>query len=221
MSLAMTPAPLERLNLPPSHDPSLPLLAISERRKSGLILCKAFHAEFVGPGAAINSSVEQPYQAIIAIGSPELVPAVSLEERRKAYGLRIQWGRWLYKIADQTDSVQRVEKLFAGFEGFFGRQVVMRLPSEVLAMLVGVLPSTIDQIRQRDGLHLDRATLLFPSTSLKIATVSLPSLAQSLTVPSQGYTQDHNMVAPLEVPLETTATLRDIKSAYAALRRSA
>jgi hypothetical protein len=214
----MTPTTLELLNLSPGHDPSLPLLAISERRKSGLILCKAFHAEFAGPGAAINSPVEQPYQAIIAIGSPEVIMATSLEERRKAYGLRIQWGRWLYKIAAQEDPIQRVEKLFAGLEGFFGRQVVMRLPSEVLALLVGVLPSTIDQVRQRNALHLDKTTPLFPSNNLKITTISLAGLAHNSQISPADLNLGISLGQPVEAPLETTATLRDIKKTYVKLR---
>lgn len=123
------------------------LMAISEQRKSGLILCKQYHAEFAGPGAAVGSPAEQGYKAVIAIGSPNLVPVNTHEERQKAYSRRIQWGRWLNRIVDHTDPVQRAEKLFSSFEEFFDYQVAANLPDRVLAMMVGVLPQTIQMVR--------------------------------------------------------------------------
>jgi hypothetical protein len=179
-------------------------LAISERKKSGLILCKEYHAEFVGPGAAIASHVEQPYRAMIAIGSPEFVPIKTPEQRRQAYGRRIQWGRWLYRIAEQTDPKTRVERLFDGLESFFGRQVVMVLPIEVVAALVGVLPQTVAAVRRR-YIHpgpWDKTTLLFPLEQL---TVTMVNLAQGTP-------------KIVEVPLTATATMRDIQVSYAQLR---
>lgn len=180
------------------------LLAISEHKKSGLILCKDYHAEFVGPGAAIASPVEQPYRAMIAIGSPEFVPVKTPEQRRQSYGHRIQWGRWLHRIAEQSDPEVRVERLFDGLEGFFGRQVVMVLPVEVVAALVGVLPQTVAAVRRR-YIHpgpWDKTTLLFPSQHLKVTMVNLAQGTPKI----------------VEVPLTATATMRDIQVCYAQLR---
>ncbi|MBD1860455.1 MULTISPECIES: hypothetical protein [Trichocoleus] len=126
-----------------------PILAVSEQKKCGLILCKAYHADFAGPGAAVGSPVEQGYNVVIAIGSPELVPVETFEERQKAYGRRIQWMRWLERITNYSDPALRVEKLLAGFEAFFSRQVVLELPDEVLALLVGVLPQTVNAVRSQ------------------------------------------------------------------------
>jgi hypothetical protein len=125
------------------------LMAVGEQRKSGLILCKQYHAEFAGPGAAVGSSAEQSYHAVVAIGSPSLVPVITHEERQKAYSRRIQWGRWLNRIVDNPDPILRAEKLFASFEEFFGYQVAANLPDHVLAMLVGVLPQTIQSVRMQ------------------------------------------------------------------------
>jgi hypothetical protein len=124
-----------------------PILAVSEQKKCGLILCKAYHADFAGPGAAVGSPVEQGYNVVIAIGAPELVAVETFEERHKAYGRRIQWMRWLERITNYPDPNIRVEKLLAGFEAFFSRQVVLELPDEVLALLVGVLPQTVHAVR--------------------------------------------------------------------------
>jgi len=126
-----------------------PILAVSEQKKCGLILCKTYHADFAGPGAAVGSPVEQGYNVVIAIGSPELIPVETFGDRYKAYGRRIQWMRWLEKITNYPDPTVRVEKLLAGFEAFFSRQVVIELPDEVLALLVGVLPQTVNTVRSQ------------------------------------------------------------------------
>lgn len=126
-----------------------PILAVSEQKKCGLILCKTYHADFAGPGAAVGSPVEQGYNVVIAIGSPELIPVETYEDRYKAYGRRIQWMRWLERITNYPDPSVRVEKLLAGFEAFFSRQVVIELPDEVLALLVGVLPQTVNAVRSQ------------------------------------------------------------------------
>lgn len=125
------------------------LLAVSEQKKSGLILCKAYHAEFAGPGALVGAPIEQGCTQVIAIGSPEIVEVKTPEERQKAYGRRIQWIRWLQKITDHPDPVQRAEKLLSGFEAFFDHQIVASLPDDALGLLVGVLPSTIGAMRSQ------------------------------------------------------------------------
>jgi len=126
-----------------------PLLAIGQQKKSALILCKAFHAEFAGPGAAIASPVEFGYTAVIAIGEPEITVVETYPERQSAYSRRIQWIRWLQKIAEHPEAGQRVEKLFSGFEAFFGSQILIDLPDEILALLAGVLPFTIATVRSQ------------------------------------------------------------------------
>lgn len=178
------------------------LLAISEHKKSGLILCKQYHAEFAGPGAAVNSSVEPLYRAVIAIGSPELIQTTTSEDRLKAYGRRIQWGRWLQKIVENPDPMIRAEKLLAGFEEFFGRQVVVGLPCEVLALLASVFPGTIEQVRSQHwrGGKAGTMTFLPGSDQLKVTTISL---------------NPHEVP---EVPLLTTATFSEIERTYAVLK---
>lgn len=128
---------------------SAPLLAVSEHKRSGLILCKPFHAEFAGPGAAVGTLVDDECATVIAIGSPEIIEMVSHEERQRAYSRRIQWIRWLQKITDHSDPVQRLEKLFSGLEAFFGGLVLDNLSDEVLALLAGVLPQTVAVARSQ------------------------------------------------------------------------
>lgn len=181
-----------------------PLVAISEQKKSGIILCKEFHAEFAGPGAIIDSLVEPQYQSIILIGSPELIPIESFDDRRKAYGRRIQWGRWLQRIIKNPDPTLRAERLLAGFEEFFGRQVVVSLTSDVLALLAGVFPSTIDAIRAQHW-HPSKsvhAAFLPSSDQLKVTTITLHRSVPDMTE-----------VSPL-----TTATTSEIQRPYSVLQ---
>ncbi|NJP10739.1 MAG: hypothetical protein HC866_15725 [Leptolyngbyaceae cyanobacterium RU_5_1] len=132
------------------------LLAVGETKRSGLILCKVHYAEFAGPGAVIGCPVEPTYSSVIAIGSPEIFEVVTHEQRQKAYSRRIQWVRWLHKIVAQPDPIQRAEKLFAGFEEFFGGEVLADIPDTVLALLAGVLPQTIASLRSHTP-HLKAA----------------------------------------------------------------
>lgn len=140
------------------------LLAVSEHKRSGLIICKAHHAEFAGPGAAVGTLVEQACVSVIAIGAPEIVSVVTHQQRQTAYSRRIQWMRWLQKITDHSDAIERAEKLFASFEEFFGVQALMGLSDEVLASLIGVLPNTIATVRaQRSMPDVIEATDLPPA----------------------------------------------------------
>ena len=125
------------------------LLAVSQKKKSGLILYKPYHAEFAGPGAAINSIEEQPYLGVIAVGAPDLVQVKTYQDRQNAYSRRIQWIRWLQKIAEHQDPLQRAEKLLTNFEEFFGRDIVAQLPDTILSLLIGVFPQTVSIARSQ------------------------------------------------------------------------
>ncbi len=96
-----------------------PLLAISEHKRSGLILCKPYRAEFAGPGAAVGTLVDQGCTAIIAIGSPEIIEIQTHEERQQAYGRRIQWIRWLQKLQIIRIQCKGQKNCFLGLRHFW------------------------------------------------------------------------------------------------------
>jgi hypothetical protein len=197
-------SPINQTDLPRFSAKSERLMAIRENKKSGLILCKEFHAEFAGPGAAISSPAEQPYRAIIAIGDPDLITLDSMDARQQAYGRRIQWSRWLYRIAEHPDPMIRVERLFAGFEGFFGRQVVMNIPVEVVALLVGVFPQTVQEAQEHylSAMKGGSTTFLFPQDQLKVTTISLETLSR----------------VDQSAPLDHAATMPEIYRVYELLK---
>lgn len=140
----------------------LPFTAVSAHRRTGLILCKPFHAEFAGPGAAVGRPNDFDCHTAIAIGvRSALVELVTLEERQDAYRRRIQWMYWLRKLMDHRDPYQRAESLLASFDAFFEPETVATLPFEVLAALSGVFPQTMERVKARHYLALGIRTSLW------------------------------------------------------------
>jgi len=129
------------------------ILVLGERKKSGLIVCKTHYAEFVGPGAAVFSPAETDLLGVIAIAYPVLKRVKTSQARQKAYNIRIQWMRWLQKItASEKNPIKRSEKLLFSLKEFFGPSIVGQLPDEALALLIGVLPRTMHEVRQQQHL---------------------------------------------------------------------
>ncbi|MDB9518038.1 hypothetical protein PN466_13895 [Roseofilum reptotaenium CS-1145] len=128
------------------------VFAVSGQKKSALILCTDYHAEFLGPGAAITS--QEQGRELVFIGLPQLVPITNRQEYHHAYSMRIQWIRWLHKLTEcSPDPFCRTEKLLSSLEAFFGLETVQELNSQVLAQLIGVLPQTVTQVRNSSHLN--------------------------------------------------------------------
>lgn len=163
------------------------LLAVGEHKRSGLIICKAHHAEFAGPGAIVGTPVEQACVSIIAIGAPEIMRIVTPQQRQTAYSRRIQWIRWLQKITEHADATQRAEKLFASFEEFFGAQALMVLSDEVLALLIGVMPFTIATVRShhQTTVSLDAVTATHEPSKFSSIRLNARSLYASSHAPTK------------------------------------
>ncbi|NET56037.1 MAG: hypothetical protein F6K47_07655 [Symploca sp. SIO2E6] len=128
------------------HDQQL--LIVSQRR-NGLILYKSYHAEFVGPGAAVGGQLDLDCQQVLPVGELCLLSPQSPEERLRAYALRLQWTRLIREITSRHTPLQRAQKILEQFEGFnFKPQIINQLPDEAFALLVGVLPHTIREVRR-------------------------------------------------------------------------
>ncbi len=123
------------------------LLMVNSRRRNGLIIYKRFHAEFAGPGAAVGSFFDLDCQAVLAVGDLSLVDPKAHEERQKAYLIRRQWIRLTQQLTDNPMSFQRAQMILNQFENYFGTEAVAKLPSEAFAMMVGVLPQTVEIVR--------------------------------------------------------------------------
>ncbi|NET56155.1 MAG: hypothetical protein F6K47_08260 [Symploca sp. SIO2E6] len=127
------------------HDQQL--LIVSQRR-NGLILYKRYHAEFAGPGAAVGGLFDLDCQQVLPVGNLSLLSPKSSEERQRSYALRMQWIKLIKQITSKPVPLQRAQKILEQFEGFnFKAETIAELPDEAFALLVGVLPHTIRQVR--------------------------------------------------------------------------
>ncbi|MGK7900765.1 MAG: hypothetical protein AB4352_05005 [Hormoscilla sp.] len=168
------------------------ILVLGEQKKSGLIVCKTHYAEFVGPGAAVFSPADTDFVGTIAIGEPVLKRVKTSQARQKAYNIRVQWMRWLQKITESPKNpIKRSEKLLFSLKEFFGPSIVRQLPDEALALLIGVLPRTMHEVRQQQHLAKNQGSGSDwqPLTLRPIATYNL-------NAPRVGVHLDDDLVQP-------------------------
>jgi hypothetical protein len=125
------------------------LLAVDSHRRGGLIIFKPFHAEFAGPGAAIGSVFDQDCESVLAIGDFAAEAPRSQEDRQKAYLIRRQWIRLIQQITDNPDSIERVRILLNQFNNYFDWTTVSGLSDESFALMIGVLPQTVNAVREQ------------------------------------------------------------------------
>lgn len=123
------------------------LLMVDPQRPNALIICKTFHAEFAGPGAAVGGPLDVESGGVVPIGDVVLLHPQDHQERQSAYAKRLHWMRWLQQITDNPLPAQRARILLFSLEEFFSADLVSQLPDDILARLVGVLPQTIAAVR--------------------------------------------------------------------------
>lgn len=122
-------------------------LIINPKRKNGLIIYKKYHAEFAGPGAIVGGKFDADAVKVIPVGKLSLIFPQTSVERRQAYKMRRQWVRLTKQITDNPSPVERAQVILNQFEHWFDSQTVFSLPNEAFALMVGVLPQTIEKVR--------------------------------------------------------------------------
>jgi hypothetical protein len=123
------------------------LLVVNPRRKNGLIICKKYHAEFAGPGSIVGSEFDRDIASVLPVGNLSLLLPQTAEEKIQAYLIRRQWLRLTKQIADNPIASQRAEVILNQFEHWFDVPTTAEVPDEAFAALVGVLPQTIEKVR--------------------------------------------------------------------------
>lgn len=126
------------------------LLIVNPRRKNGLIIYKKYHAEFAGPGAIVGGQFDLGLINLLAVGNVSLISPQNSQERKQAYKMRRQWVRLTKQIIDNPEPTQRAQVILNQFEHWFDLETVSDLPDEAFALLVGVLPQTIRQVRNTE-----------------------------------------------------------------------
>jgi hypothetical protein len=127
------------------------VLMVNSRRRNGLILCKPFHAEFAGPGAAVGSQLDLDCLHVIPVGNLSLLKPESYEECQRAFKIRRQWIKLTQQFTDQPKPLQRAQMILNQFEAYFDPTTIANIPDEAFARLVGVLPHTVRAARRPPG----------------------------------------------------------------------
>ncbi|NJK99356.1 MAG: hypothetical protein HC910_01890 [Spirulinaceae cyanobacterium SM2_1_0] len=117
------------------------------RRRNGLILFKRRHAEFAGPGAIVGGIFDD-VEDVLPIGNLMLTVPEDSEQRQHAYKTRRQWILQTRQITSQPDPEERAREIIERFEMWFSAEITERIPDDAFALLIGVLPSTVSQVRQ-------------------------------------------------------------------------
>ena len=124
---------------------------VNGRQRNGVILCKPFHTEFAGPGAAIGGHFDLDCQHVIPMGKLSLVRPDSNQERQNAYLIRRQWIKLTQQVTDKSVPLQRAQMILNQFETYFDQDTIARIPDEAFALMVGVLPYTVRMARRTPG----------------------------------------------------------------------
>ncbi|MGK7891688.1 MAG: hypothetical protein AB4042_20350 [Leptolyngbyaceae cyanobacterium] len=124
------------------------LMIVDRRRRNGLILYKKYHAEFAGPGAAVGGDVDLDCQEVLPVGNLLLLEPANHEERQEAYKIRLQWIRLTHQFTENKVPIKRAQIVLKQFESYFDQDTITRIPDEVFASLVGVLPYSVTNARR-------------------------------------------------------------------------
>jgi hypothetical protein len=127
------------------------LWVVNGKRRNGLILCKEFHAEFAGPGAAVGSVFDLDCLRVIPVGDLSLIRPETHKDRQNAYLIRRQWIKLTQQSTDQSAPLQRAKMILTQFETYFDQGTIARVPDDVFAMMVGVLPYSVRMARRTPG----------------------------------------------------------------------
>lgn len=123
------------------------LLRVNGKPGNALIICHRHHAELAGPGAAVGGIFDVKCSRVIAVGKVSIVYPQSRSERQKAYALRQQWMCFTQQAMESWVPLQRSQNLLTMLHQYFASPLIEQLPDEVLAQLIGVLPTTIGMVR--------------------------------------------------------------------------
>ncbi len=124
------------------------LLRVCGSRGNALIIVHRHHAELAGPGAAVGSVFDLNCCRVVPIGKISIIYPESATKRQQAYLLRQRWIRFTQKPMETYVPLQRGKRLLILLHKYFTPQLIDSLSDEVLAQLVGVLPTTIGMVRQ-------------------------------------------------------------------------
>lgn len=119
------------------------LLSLTMNPTSGIILQKPYFAEFIGPGAAVGGMFDLQCVTIYTLGKVEFTVPSTVEERQQAFQRRMADIEKMQTLCQSDVPLARSIEFLGMLCDRFGSEQIQSIPNDVLAKVVGVLPSTI------------------------------------------------------------------------------
>lgn len=119
------------------------LFSLVNHGQIGVILQKRYYAEYIGPGAAIGGQLDLECVSIHMLGAVEYDIPKNDEMRYGAFQKRIKNIEQFQEICEISSPVHRGIAVLEMLSQQFSLEEIQLIPNKLLAMLVGVAPSTI------------------------------------------------------------------------------
>lgn len=146
--------------LPLSFFKSGQFLSLANDGQGGIILQKRFYADFVGPGAALGSSFDVDCTSVYVIGNVKFCSSSTYSERQQAFEKRIAYSKQLQKIVGMEVPSKRAFWILDQLYQWVGAQETQKIPDELVALLVGLLPKTVELARKNYPQRHSQALIL-------------------------------------------------------------
>ncbi|WP_299411522.1 hypothetical protein [Acaryochloris sp. IP29b_bin.148] len=152
------------------------LLSLAQNNPAGLILQKPYYAEYIGPGAAIGGMFDLQCVTIHTLGKAELTVPETLDERQDAFQRRMEDIEKMQQICEQDLPIERAVAVLEMLSQHFHQEEIQTISNDILAKLVGVLPSTMAAAWQQLS-HSNRQRNLSPQPSQEEAALASHEVA--------------------------------------------
>lgn len=123
-------------------------LCLANDCQGGIILQKRFYADFVGPGAAIGSSFDVDCTSVYVIGAVKFCALSNYCERQQAFKKRMAYSERLQEITRLEVPSKRALWILDQLYHWVGAEEAQKIPDELVAMLAGLLPKTVELARK-------------------------------------------------------------------------
>jgi hypothetical protein len=135
-------------SLPLSFFKSGQFLSLTTNCQGGIILQKPFYADFVGLGAAVGSSFDVNCTSVYVIGAVKFCASTTYSERQQAFQKRMAYSQQLQEIAEVEAPLDRALLILRQLCEWVGAEEAKKIPEELVARLVGLLPKTVEFARK-------------------------------------------------------------------------
>lgn len=137
------------------------LLTLSPDSPGGLLIVKQFYVDFAGPGAAVGGELDRDCTAVYAVGVVRCQMPLTLRDRQESIYTRMSYTERLAEILDVAVPVRRSSLMMEQLANWLPGNLALTIPAELVAGLVGVLPTTVRLVWQtHKAMSGDASTLL-------------------------------------------------------------